>query len=165
MTIMLQAHRIIIRMGLVVSSIFFALGFPCSTSPLPQAMFRTTCAGYFLGNLGASVAQSGIIQVFLRLAMVSNSLASLIVSKWWCMGFGEWVILQTLEAAFQVAGGIFLIESHVFWHPCTGRTMRSSRRTSGAACGSQSALRASCRSSPAWARRASSRCRPCAERC
>mmetsp|Transcript_52470 Transcript_52470/g.151162 ORF Transcript_52470/g.151162 Transcript_52470/m.151162 type:complete len:542 (+) Transcript_52470:77-1702(+) len=119
MTMMLNAQRIIIRLGLCVSSIFFFLGFPCSSSPLPQALFRSTCAGYFVGNLGANFQTPGGVarKRWFRFAMVSNSLASLVISKWWCMGFPEWLIIQVLEASFQAAGGVFLLERDVFWHP------------------------------------------------
>lgn len=41
--------------------------------------------------------------------MVSNSVASWVVSGWWCFGFRSWCALMILEHLFQVVGMVLLV--------------------------------------------------------
>eukprot|EP00429_Kryptoperidinium_foliaceum_P056970 CAMPEP_0176097760 /NCGR_PEP_ID=MMETSP0120_2-20121206/49015_1 /TAXON_ID=160619 /ORGANISM="Kryptoperidinium foliaceum, Strain CCMP 1326" /LENGTH=531 /DNA_ID=CAMNT_0017431763 /DNA_START=1 /DNA_END=1596 /DNA_ORIENTATION=+ len=81
-------------------------------------MFRSACAGWFAGNLLASLAGPGPFRrAASRFAMVSHSVAFLIVSRWWCMGVGAWAWMQMLEAIYQTSASDCLIGGNIYLYP------------------------------------------------
>lgn len=105
-----SAQRYVIGLGLLSSSICCFLGFPCAEG-FAVFLFRCTCVGFFSGNLVASLVGRPQLRIpAFRFALVSNSLASWLVSFWWCLGFGDWCILMFLEHAFMLVGVIVLLQ-------------------------------------------------------
>lgn len=96
-------------LGFVVSFMFCYIGFHCG-SEHQRVLFSLTCVGYVSGNLGGHLSIKGgrARWHWFNLAMTSNSLASSVVSQAWCLGFGEWGLLMTLESVFQLCGGVFM---------------------------------------------------------
>lgn len=84
---------------------------------MPAAAFRCTCMGYFMSNLiPYMLGPSGFSSLVLRIGLVINSLASCLVSRYWCVGFGEWFILMLLEHLFQIFASMVLVGTHVERH-------------------------------------------------
>lgn len=103
-----KATQLVVLFGVLVSTLCGIMGFPCAPG-LPTLLFRLTCVGYFSGCVaGLYVVPDRWQKLTFRAALISNSLASWVVSKWWCLDFGEWAILMLLEHAFMVVGVIVL---------------------------------------------------------
>lgn len=52
----------------------------------------------------------------LRAGLIVNSISSFIVSAFWCIGFGEWVLLMLMEHMFQIFAALVLLEKDVAPH-------------------------------------------------
>ena len=104
-------------LGLFASSSCCILGYPCSNEASVIFAFRATCVGYFTCNLaGLLLRKCELSRCILRIGLVVNSLSSWLVSRHWCLGFGEWCILMLCEHAFMLFGGMVLVESLVHLH-------------------------------------------------
>eukprot|EP00931_Biecheleriopsis_adriatica_P021245 TRINITY_DN13949_c0_g1_i2.p1 TRINITY_DN13949_c0_g1~~TRINITY_DN13949_c0_g1_i2.p1 ORF type:complete len:513 (+),score=68.48 TRINITY_DN13949_c0_g1_i2:50-1588(+) len=101
----------LVQMNLIVPALFFYWGFPCDKM-YGGTLFRLSCAGFFLGNLaGSLLSESPRAAVAFRAGMISNLIASWIVSAWWCFGPIQWICLMILEHSFQMIGVILLCGS------------------------------------------------------
>lgn len=111
-----KLRKLMVRQNLVVPGLFFLWGFPC-TEGLPNVLFRLCCLVFFGGNLAGSMLteKSSCVMAF-RTGMIANSVASWIVSAWWCFGLTEWLTLMVLEHAFQVVGILLFCGSRCFEH-------------------------------------------------
>mmetsp|Transcript_10596 Transcript_10596/g.30155 ORF Transcript_10596/g.30155 Transcript_10596/m.30155 type:complete len:564 (+) Transcript_10596:104-1795(+) len=112
------AQRIVFQMGISTTCVFLVLGFPCLASPVTQAVYRSVCVADVVCHAFGALASPGPSQrTALILGMFANSAALLVSSKWWCMGFVEWVVMIAMGVAFQCAGSVFLLGSRVPWQP------------------------------------------------
>jgi len=103
------AVRYIVRLHLTTSGFCCLIGFPCAEGTV-VVMFRLMCFLFFLGNLLGWIWQDDAWRVrAFQASLISNSLASWIVSKYWCLGFGEWCILMLLEHSFMLVGVVLLV--------------------------------------------------------
>jgi len=94
----------------VVPLPFFLIGIP-GASGLASYVFRATCILFAFFSFLALKCQ-GHSQLFVRTAMVWNSIAFWMVSACWCVGGVEWIIFSFLEHCFQIFAAGILVAGH-----------------------------------------------------
>eukprot|EP00435_Cladocopium_sp_Y103_P010025 s3296_g2.t1 len=104
-------------LGFLSSSVCGYLGYPCVSPGWITRAFRATCVGYFSCNLiPYLLGPCNFSTHVLRTGMIINSISSFIVSAFWCIGFGEWVLLMLMVHVFQIFGVLVLVETDATPH-------------------------------------------------
>eukprot|EP00420_Gonyaulax_spinifera_P035959 CAMPEP_0197877742 /NCGR_PEP_ID=MMETSP1439-20131203/6344_1 /TAXON_ID=66791 /ORGANISM="Gonyaulax spinifera, Strain CCMP409" /LENGTH=642 /DNA_ID=CAMNT_0043497113 /DNA_START=114 /DNA_END=2042 /DNA_ORIENTATION=- len=94
---------------------FYIIAIP-GVDGTPSEAFRITCIGFsVLSCLG--IAFPHLHGPCVRIAMIWNSMASWLISGYWCADAVVWVIFMTVEHAFQVVGLKLLCQGPgTTWH-------------------------------------------------
>ncbi|CAL1150108.1 unnamed protein product, partial [Cladocopium goreaui] len=104
-------------LGWFASSVCGYLGYPCVKAGWITRAFRATCVGYFSCNMiPYLLGPCKFSDYLLRAGLIVNSISSFIVSAFWCVGFGEWVLLMLMEHMFQIFAALVLLEKDVAPH-------------------------------------------------